>query len=211
MYAQRAAHGIGRHGRRAGDRDDAGIGILGHAPHVQVGDLHTRKVVTDHVAHLLHHGRVHLGIQQNAARLPQQTPGPHGPQHAADQAHCRVQPLRAVILAAQQRDDGQHRRGGIGHDVQIGGAQVHVFMRVIVVVVVTMVVMVVVVMPMPMSMCMSVMIMMVVRILEQPRAQQIHRQAQGCNRNRLVVVDGLGAEQPLHRLHQHQQRHHAQQ
>ncbi|KAG1399522.1 hypothetical protein G6F59_013315 [Rhizopus arrhizus] len=158
----------------------------------------------DHVAHFGHHRRVHLRVEQDTAAVAQQADCPHRDQHCADQAHHRVQPGQAQQLAAEQRDNGQHRGGGVGQHVHVGRAQVEV----VTVCVVVMVVMVVI-MPVVLAriVAVPVVVMRMARaIVQPPRAQQGDAQADCRDGDGFVVVDRCRHPQPLQRLHSHQRR-----
>jgi hypothetical protein len=89
---------------------------------------------------------IHLPVKQHTAGIADQSQRPAGDENGADDAHQRVEPVPAVEHASEQGDDGQHRGGGIGDDVQIGGAQIEVVITVAMVSVFGMVVVVIIVM-----------------------------------------------------------------
>jgi len=169
---------------------------------MQVGQHHRLRRGRQDVADFLHHGRVHLGIQQHPAAVAQQAQGPDGHQHRTDQAHGRVQPGRTPEHAAQQGQDGQHRGGRVRDHVQVGRAQVQVFGRVGMGVAGGVV---------PVVMTVLVAMMVVVAAAQQPSAGQIHRQAQAGQGDGLGVIDGQGRAQPVQGLHRHPARHEQQQ
>ncbi|MNX69586.1 hypothetical protein D3C86_1008080 [compost metagenome] len=178
---------------------DTGELLAAHAPDVQVGDARAVFALLEagqHLSYFVHHRVVHLAVQQHRAALPHQADGPAADQRRAHQPHHRIEPAPAQPPAAGQRHDGQHRGGRIGHHVEIGRAQVDVVM------VVTG--MSVVMVPMLMTMVVPV---MMVRAAEDERAAQVHQQADGGDGHRLLVVDGLRAEQPFHRSEHHQRGH----
>mmetsp|Transcript_21552 Transcript_21552/g.83839 ORF Transcript_21552/g.83839 Transcript_21552/m.83839 type:complete len:271 (+) Transcript_21552:963-1775(+) len=163
---------------------------------MQVGNqrLARRTALGDHLADLVDDRVVHLAVQQHAAGLGNQALGPDRHQHRTHQAHHRVQPGPAQPPAAGQRRDGGHRRGRIGHDMQIGRLEIQV------------VVVVMVVVPVRMARVVAV----VMRLAEDEGTDEVHHQPQHRHGHRLGVVDGLGPEQALDRAINHQ-RHHAEQ
>ena len=85
------------------------------------------------LTNLLCNGSVHFGIQQNLSAIAHQAIG-RGGTIIAPTMPIRIEPNGAPKLTAEQCDDRQHRSGGVGEDMDIGGTQVEVMMMVIVVI-----------------------------------------------------------------------------
>ena len=83
----------------------------------------------DGLAEVFGHVAVGGHVQQDGAGVADQAEGPAGDDAGADDAGERVHPQPAEGAGEQQADDHQHRDGGVGHDVDDGGAHVVVAMR----------------------------------------------------------------------------------
>ena len=68
-------------------------------------------------------------VEQDGAGVADQAEGPTGDDAGTDDAGERVHPEPAERAGEQQADDHQHRNGGVGDDVDHGGAHVVVAMR----------------------------------------------------------------------------------
>ncbi|SVK50670.1 Uncharacterised protein [Acinetobacter baumannii] len=160
------------------------------AAYMQIGQRERVAGSGQGLADVLRHRGVHFGIQQNLSAIAHQAIGPGGHHRRADDAHQRIEPGCAPKLAAEQRDERQHRGGGVGEHVNIGGTQVEVMMSVVVVIPV---------------------MMMVAAAAQQPGAEQVDGQPDRADGDGFVVMNRAGIQQPLPRLKQHQRRHQHQQ
>ena len=134
---QRLPHRIRLQARRSAPRLTMHAYLpLADPPDVQVAQPRRTRQSRDHVAHFGHDRRVHLGIEQHAARVAQQAERPAPDQHHAGETHHRVEPRGAEVLATGERDDREHRGRRVGHDVQVSRAQVQVVVMVVIVAVV---------------------------------------------------------------------------
>ena len=197
VHAQPLLELLRRHLLLHQQAEDAGVLAPAHPPDVEVHDLRGHRPLFDHLDDLGHHRRVHFGVEQHPAGVAQEPEGPDADQAGADQAHHRVEPVRAPELAAGEGDDGQHRGGRVGEHVQVGGTQVQVLVTVVVLVVVVVMVVAVVL----------VAVVMVRAVAQEKGADQVDHQAEGSEQDGLIVVDGHGREQPLHRVVEHQAGH----
>ena len=145
-------------------------------------------ITFNRLSQFLQHLRVGGLVQQHARGVPDQSEGPLGNQYRADEAHGRIEPVRAEVLPREQCSDGQYGSQGIGQHMQVGAAQVVIVMMVVVFVVVFVVV-----------------VMFVRRGHQYPRTHAIddethHRDDQG-----LVEGDGQRVKQPVGTLGDHHQ------
>jgi hypothetical protein len=60
-----------------------------------------------------------LVVEQDAACVPKQAPGPAGDEDGTKNPRQRVHPPSAEEQAGQQSGDGQHRGEGVGQDMQV--------------------------------------------------------------------------------------------
>eukprot|EP01022_Parablepharisma_sp_SALTPOND_P021856 TRINITY_DN43714_c0_g1_i1.p6 TRINITY_DN43714_c0_g1~~TRINITY_DN43714_c0_g1_i1.p6 ORF type:complete len:319 (+),score=122.47 TRINITY_DN43714_c0_g1_i1:1736-2692(+) len=168
------------------------------APKMQVRDL-VAGALFKGGADLLGQPGQGVHVQQHPARVAHEPPGPAGDDQRAHDAHHRVHPHPAQILARGQGGDGQQRGERVGQHVQIGGLQVVVHLVVVVglAVVVGMVV----------TMAMAV----IVVVAEHQGADQVDHQADHRHQDGLVKGDGHRIYQTRHRLIGHEHRDEAQQ
>jgi hypothetical protein len=111
----------------------------------------------------------------------------HRDQHGAGDAHRRIEPGRAEETATDEREYGEDRCGGIGEHVHIGRTHVEILVTV--------------------AIMRGVVIMrrvVIVMAAQPPGADQIDEQADGGDRDRFIVVDGLRSQQAIDRLEAHE-------
>jgi len=150
------------------DWDDRGEFSSPDLPDVKIG--HERIAIAFHRPpdFFRQIGRGRSAIEQNPARVPQQSVSPRENNPAPDQSDHRIKPRPAKEFAAGQRDNCQNARERICEHVQIGRAEIQVTM-------------------MNAAMTLTFRIML---ILEEKGAAQIHRQPQAGDADRFIEMNG---------------------
>src|SRR5918997_1682575 len=142
-------------------------------------------------------------VEEGSPDGPDQPPRPLGDHESAHHAHHGIEPAPAVDATGKQRHDGENGGQGVGENVQVGRADVHVAAMMIpmrmsmmvlmfMVVPTPMVMMVFMLMNMMMPMRMT---MMVVVPSQQPGAGKVHGKPDHRHHGRLAELD-------RHRVHQ---------
>ncbi len=142
-------------------------------------------------------------VEQHAAGDADEAPRPVEDHPHADEAHHRVHPHPAEQASGAEADHRQYRDRGIGHHVDIGGAQI-----VVGVVVVVVMIMVSVIMPVRMRMVATGVLGPV--LMQQPGADEVDGEAERGQGDRLVEGDRHRMEQPVDALVTDQQCDHRQ-
>ena len=62
-----------------------------------------------------------FGVEQHAAAVASQPPGPSSDHRRSSESHQRVEHAPAVHHAAREGGDGEHGRERVGEHVQVGG------------------------------------------------------------------------------------------
>src|SRR5215472_3856194 len=188
--------------RRIRDQRNDGSAMTGpQLPDMQIGDavLALLQPCTNVALQL----PVESHVEQNAAGVANQRPGPACDHDAANEADRRVGPVPAREHRDDECSDGQHRRCRIRQHMHIGRAKIVVAVVVAVIVVVIMMVVM-----MTMNVRVTVM-MMIVTVAQQPRADKIYGEAEASHRNRLTVDDRHRGDQPQYALISDLDRDHA--
>ena len=171
---------VGRLGIVGDDGKRGGMDARPDRPHVEIGEP-VVALQFDGLAHSFADLGPSGAVEQHVAGIAHQAERPDQDHDRTHQTHDGVEPDLSPQGTRQQRDDGQHRRRGIGHHMDIGGAEV-------VVVVTTMAGCMIVLM----LAAVIVPVVMVAGALQDQGAGQVHDEADDRDDERPAELDRTG-------------------